>query len=185
MEERGIRRELTYRDVYHQNEVEQSTYNFEQSNAPKLFELFTFFETEAKRLLEAKLALPGYEMILKAAHHVQPARRPRRDLGHRARRLHRPQSARSRGWWRRRITIRARRSLPDAGRRRGGQGLRHECNGLPSPAAARHPLPRAGEGWGEDGARPKDAPVSAAGVDATVASTLAVELLTRNCRRKR
>jgi glycyl-tRNA synthetase alpha chain len=33
---------LTYRDVYHQNEVEQSTYNFEQSNAPKLFELFAF-----------------------------------------------------------------------------------------------------------------------------------------------
>jgi glycyl-tRNA synthetase alpha chain len=48
--------------------VEQSTYNFEQSNAPKLFELFAFFESEAKRLLETKLALPGYEMILKAAH---------------------------------------------------------------------------------------------------------------------
>src|SRR5213075_2426662 len=62
------RRQLTYRDVYHQNEVEQSTYNFEQSNAPKLFELFAFFESDAKRLLEAKLPLPGYEMILKAAH---------------------------------------------------------------------------------------------------------------------
>jgi glycyl-tRNA synthetase alpha chain len=61
-------RALTYRDVYHQNEVEQSTYNFEQSNAPKLAELFAFFESEAKRLLEAKLPLPGYEMILKAAH---------------------------------------------------------------------------------------------------------------------
>ena len=59
---------VTYRDVYHQNEVEQSTYNFEQSNAPKLTELFGFFESEAKRLLEAKLPLPGYEMILKAAH---------------------------------------------------------------------------------------------------------------------
>jgi glycyl-tRNA synthetase alpha chain len=67
-EERGAKRRLTYRDVYHQNEVEQSTYNFEQSNAPRMFELFTFFESEAKRLLEAKLALPGYEMILKAAH---------------------------------------------------------------------------------------------------------------------
>jgi len=64
----GIRRELTYRDVYHQNEVEQSTYNFEQSNVPKLFELFAFHESEAKRLLDAKLPLPGYEMILKAAH---------------------------------------------------------------------------------------------------------------------
>jgi len=64
----GVRRTLTYGDVYRQNEVEQSTYNFEQSNAAKLFELFTFFESEALRLLEAKLSLPGYEMILKAAH---------------------------------------------------------------------------------------------------------------------
>jgi glycyl-tRNA synthetase alpha chain len=61
-------RPLTYRDVYHQNEVEQSTYNFEQSNATKLVELFADFESEARRLLEARLPLPGYEMILKAAH---------------------------------------------------------------------------------------------------------------------
>ena len=67
-QENGEERVLTYRDVYHQNEVEQSNYNFEQSNAPKMFELFAFYESEAKRLLEAKLALPGYEMILKAAH---------------------------------------------------------------------------------------------------------------------
>ena len=66
--ENGGKRQLTYRDVYHQNEVEQSTYNFEHSNVPKLFEQFTFFESEAKRLLEAKLPLPGYEMILKAGH---------------------------------------------------------------------------------------------------------------------
>ena len=64
----GSGRARTYRDVYHQNEVEQSTYNFEQSNAPKLAELFGFFESEAKRLLDCKLPLPGYEMILKAAH---------------------------------------------------------------------------------------------------------------------
>ncbi len=64
----GVARRLTYGDVYHQNEVEQSAYNFEHSNAERLFELFAFFETEAKRLLEAKLSLPGYEMILKAAH---------------------------------------------------------------------------------------------------------------------
>ena len=62
------RRQLTYRDVFHQNEVEQSTYNFEQSNVARLFELFALFESEAQRLLEAKLPLPGYEMILKAAH---------------------------------------------------------------------------------------------------------------------
>jgi glycyl-tRNA synthetase alpha chain len=64
----GAAGRVTYGDVYHQNEVEQSTYNFEQSNAPKLFELFAFFESDAMRLLEAKLPLPGYEMILKAAH---------------------------------------------------------------------------------------------------------------------
>jgi len=63
-----VERTLSYGDVYHQNEVEQSTYNFEQSNAPKLAELFAFFESEAKRLLDAALPLPGYEMILKAAH---------------------------------------------------------------------------------------------------------------------
>jgi glycyl-tRNA synthetase alpha chain len=64
----GVEHELTYGDVYLQNEIEQSTYNFEQSNAADLFKLFGLFESEAKRLLEAKLSLPGYEMILKAAH---------------------------------------------------------------------------------------------------------------------
>ena len=59
---------VTYRDVYHQNEVEQSTYNFEQSNVAMLFEHFGHYETEAKRLMQAKLALPAYEMVLKAAH---------------------------------------------------------------------------------------------------------------------
>ncbi|MEP7208410.1 MAG: glycine--tRNA ligase subunit alpha [Casimicrobiaceae bacterium] len=71
-EERGpdgtTSRTLTYRDVFHQNEVEQSTYNFEHSNVAELFKLFGFFEGEARRLLELKLPLPGYEMILKAAH---------------------------------------------------------------------------------------------------------------------
>ena len=69
-DENGRKRVLRYGDVFHQNEVEQSTYNFEHSNAEKLFELFSFYEAEAKRLLEAKLPLPGYEMILKAAHTV-------------------------------------------------------------------------------------------------------------------
>jgi len=64
----GVEHALTYGDVYLQNEIEQSTYNFEQSNAAELFKLFGLFESEAKRLLEAKLPLPGYEMILKAAH---------------------------------------------------------------------------------------------------------------------
>lgn len=59
---------VSYRDVFFQNEVEQSKYAFEESNVERLFEQFAFFEREAKRLLEAKLPLPGYEMILKAAH---------------------------------------------------------------------------------------------------------------------
>jgi glycyl-tRNA synthetase alpha chain len=59
---------LTYRDVYHQNEVEQSTYNFERSNVPLLFQQFNEFEAEAKRLIAAGLALPGYEMVLKCSH---------------------------------------------------------------------------------------------------------------------
>jgi glycyl-tRNA synthetase alpha chain len=59
---------LTYRDVYHQNEVEQSTYNFEKSNVPLLFRQFNEYEGEAKRLIEAGLALPAYEMVLKCSH---------------------------------------------------------------------------------------------------------------------
>jgi glycyl-tRNA synthetase alpha chain len=59
---------MSYRDVFYQNEFEQSKYAFDESNAPKLFEQFVFFESEARRLLEAKLPLPGYEMILKAGH---------------------------------------------------------------------------------------------------------------------
>ncbi len=61
-------RRLTYGDVFHQNEVEQSTYNFEYSNAEFLFSLFGNYEAEARRLLDVPLALPAYEMILKAAH---------------------------------------------------------------------------------------------------------------------
>ncbi len=59
---------VTYRDVYHQNEVEQSAYNFEHSNAKMLLEHFSHYEAEAKRLTQAQLALPAYEMVLKAAH---------------------------------------------------------------------------------------------------------------------
>ena len=59
---------LTYRDVYHQNEVEQSIYNFEKSNVPLLFRQFNEYEAEAKRLIEGGLALPGYEMVLKCSH---------------------------------------------------------------------------------------------------------------------
>ena len=59
---------ITYGDVYHQNEVEQSKYSFELANVEMLFGHFSQFEAEAKRLIEAGLALPGYEMVLKCSH---------------------------------------------------------------------------------------------------------------------
>ena len=59
---------VTYRDVYHQNEVEQSRYNFELSDVDMLFRHFGEYETEAKRLIEAQCVLPGYEMVMKASH---------------------------------------------------------------------------------------------------------------------
>ncbi len=59
---------VTYGDVYHQNEVEQSRYNFELSNVDLLFELFKNFEQEARRLIEAQCVLPAYEMVLKSSH---------------------------------------------------------------------------------------------------------------------
>ena len=59
---------IRYGDVYHQNEVEQSTYNFEHSNVEWLFRQFNDYESEAKRLIDAGLPLPGYEMVMKASH---------------------------------------------------------------------------------------------------------------------
>ena len=59
---------MLYRDIFHQNEVEQSTYNFELANATMLFAHFNDYEAEAKRLIDAELALPAYEAALKAAH---------------------------------------------------------------------------------------------------------------------
>lgn len=59
---------VTYGDVFHQNEVEMSTYNFEQADVPKLFENFEHYERECNKLLEAKLPLPAYEMVLQASH---------------------------------------------------------------------------------------------------------------------
>ncbi len=60
--------QIRYRDVFHQNEVEQSSYNFEHSNAAMLFRHFDDYEREARTLIELKLALPAYEMIMKCSH---------------------------------------------------------------------------------------------------------------------
>jgi glycyl-tRNA synthetase alpha chain len=59
---------ISYGDVYHQNEVEQSKYNFEASDAAWLLEQFNGYESQAKRLIESGLPLPGYEMVLKCSH---------------------------------------------------------------------------------------------------------------------
>lgn len=59
---------VTYGDVFHQNEVEQSTYNFEHADVAKLFELFDFYEEQADKLVVVNLPLPAYEMVLKASH---------------------------------------------------------------------------------------------------------------------
>jgi len=61
-------RPLYYRDVFHQNEVEQSTYNFEVADTAMLLQHFQDHETQAQRLVEVPLALPAYEATLKAAH---------------------------------------------------------------------------------------------------------------------
>ena len=57
-----------YRDVFHQNEVEQSKYNFEYADVETLFRHFNDHEKNAQRLIELQLALPAYEQVLKAAH---------------------------------------------------------------------------------------------------------------------
>jgi len=59
---------ITYGDVFHQNEVEQSTYNFEHANTDVLFAWFDSCEKESQKLIEADLPLPAYEQVLKASH---------------------------------------------------------------------------------------------------------------------
>jgi glycyl-tRNA synthetase alpha chain len=59
---------ITYGDVFHQNEVEMSRYNFEQADVPSLFGWFDTCESESQRLIAADLPLPAYEMMLKASH---------------------------------------------------------------------------------------------------------------------
>ncbi len=59
---------VTYGDVFHQNEVEMSTYNFQYANVDHLLKEFDYYESECQKLIEANLPLPAYEMVLKASH---------------------------------------------------------------------------------------------------------------------
>ncbi len=58
----------SYGDIYHQNEVEQSCYNFEHADIPQLLSQFDAAEAMSAQLIEAALPLPAYEQVLKASH---------------------------------------------------------------------------------------------------------------------
>jgi glycyl-tRNA synthetase alpha chain len=64
----GPHGKVTYRDVFHQNEVEQSAYNFQHANIEVLFRHFDEYEAACQQLLAVRLALPAYEQVLKASH---------------------------------------------------------------------------------------------------------------------
>jgi glycyl-tRNA synthetase alpha chain len=59
---------VRYGDVYHQNEVEMSAFNFDHANVDFLFQCFDTYEQESQKLIAAGLPLPAYEMVLKASH---------------------------------------------------------------------------------------------------------------------
>jgi glycyl-tRNA synthetase alpha chain len=59
---------ITYGDVHHQQEVEQSIYNFEKADVKMLLELFNRYEEEANRMIKESLVIPAYEYCLKCSH---------------------------------------------------------------------------------------------------------------------
>jgi glycyl-tRNA synthetase alpha chain len=65
---KGPQGKVTYGDVYHQNEVEMSAFNFEQANTDFMFKSFDVYEKECNKLIDENLPLPAYEMVLKASH---------------------------------------------------------------------------------------------------------------------
>ncbi|WP_269618995.1 glycine--tRNA ligase subunit alpha [Zhongshania sp. BJYM1] len=65
---KGPAGDVTYGDVFHQNEVEMSHFNFEEADVGQLFAQFDHCEKESERLIEKGLPLPAYEMVMKASH---------------------------------------------------------------------------------------------------------------------
>ena len=59
---------VTYGDIFHQQEVEMSSYNFDHADTSSLFEHFDYYEEECNRLVAHRLSLPAYELVLKASH---------------------------------------------------------------------------------------------------------------------
>ena len=64
----GPKGKVTYGDVFHQNEVEMSEYNFDHADVDSLFVNFDNYERESARMIEVGLPLPAYELVLKASH---------------------------------------------------------------------------------------------------------------------
>jgi len=64
----GPQGDISYGDIYHQNEVEQSVYNFELADINELFRWFDVCEAQSRNLIDNKLALPAYEQVMKASH---------------------------------------------------------------------------------------------------------------------
>ena len=64
----GLQGVVTYGDIYHQNEVEQSKYNFELADTIELFRWFDVCESQCQALIEHQLPLPAYEQVMKASH---------------------------------------------------------------------------------------------------------------------
>ena len=120
-QEGGRKRRLTYRDVYHQNEVEQSTYNFEQSDTESLFRHFGDHEKGAKHLMAKQLGAARLRAGAQGRAHLQPAGRARRDLRHRARGLHRAHPQPREGGRAELLRVARAPGLPDAGR--GGRAM--------------------------------------------------------------
>lgn len=65
---KGLASEVTYGDVFLQNEIEMSKYNFEFADVNFLFSAFDQYEKECQKLIENDLPLPAYEMVMKASH---------------------------------------------------------------------------------------------------------------------
>ena len=61
-------KKVYYKDIYHRNEVEQSKYNFEVSSSERLLELYQDYFKEATQCLDADLAIPAYDYVLKCSH---------------------------------------------------------------------------------------------------------------------
>jgi glycyl-tRNA synthetase alpha chain len=61
-------KDVTYGDVYHNNEVQYSKHNFEVADTDMLFKLFEMYEKECVRIVEAGIPLPAYDYCLKCSH---------------------------------------------------------------------------------------------------------------------